>query len=188
MAQVDYWTEFVKDEVDIRVFAARRAKRSRNRITLSGEDAGELEVNALVNSVFVRILDGKAAWSDDGVNFKTWFCRQIHNRIRGMEQKSGRVHIRVASAEEDPELPSLEGLLAPNGSMAHGLDEASARRFLILLDRQDPMLTRVAVLSRERFTLAEISTILHLPQTTVQAKLAEIRDAARRCFPFANQG
>jgi DNA-directed RNA polymerase specialized sigma24 family protein len=188
MPQVDYWTEFVKSELDIRVYAARRARRSHERIALSGEDIGELEVNALINQVFLRIQEGRAAWTDDGVSFQTFFCRQIHNRIRGMEQKSGRIHIRTAAVEDDPDLPPLESLLAPPGSMAHGLDEATAKRFLIMLDRRNPMLTRVAVLTRDRFTIAEISAILGLSQTKTQALLAEIRDAARTFLPFANQG
>jgi len=173
-----YWSAFKTCEPRIRLFAARRAQRSRRYIDYGGEDNGELEVDALINSVFERILTEKAVWLADEKTFLAFFCEQVHNRVRALEQKSVRPHLRAAPSRSDDGRATLDELVGAGDAWKTWLKE-SVTRALALMYHRNADRSRIAALYSEGFDLEQIRSQSGYSLSKIADIIAEFKDTMR---------
>ena len=178
MTPPEYWIEFKKHEMRLRLVAAKRGERSRRHIAHGSEDLGELEVDALINAVFLRIWEGKAVWAKEEMPFFDFFARCLHNRVRSFEQKSGREHIRVAPFEGDNERRTLDDLVGRSVQRSSE-DKTVVREFMTMIYRRDPIQARIAYLHLQGFSVRQIKDQSGYPLTKIYNHIAEFKEALR---------
>lgn len=128
----DMWRMFLEYRTHIEVYALRRARKSRDRLGINGQDLGELEPDAIINAVWERHLAGITVWDPAKKSIFKFFRHEIHNRIRALEQRRTGPHLAiVASGDPGPGEVGLDTIGEPDLRQAmESLELADLLRFI----------------------------------------------------------
>lgn len=181
----DIWRAFNASRVRIEAFALRYGNYYKDWVAAKGLDAGELHPHALINAVWVRILNGEVTWDPTSKPIEKFFAGEIHNRVRSFTQRLPRPD-RDSS---DDELPAEDENALRN--LLSGIERTFLLRFVA---RQSEPLSKLAELILAGLSKGEIEERLGISDDTRRrwekklAKILEPRSEPQNAPPRTIKG
>jgi hypothetical protein len=186
------WPAFEEAEPQIRLHAYGRGKRSYERIARAGHDTGELEVDALINSVFERLASKEIAWDPGEETIRTFFRRHVHNRVRYFELKNGIAPLAIVDGGQSHSDgwgnfgPGKNEVLTdhlgprPEDALTQELYDLDQKDLLALIEGHSDELAELARLLLAGYSRAEIAGLMKRSSATIGRRCSDLGILVRR--------